>query len=314
MNLQQFEYLIALDQFKNFSKAADACFITQATMSTMVKKLEEELGIVIFDRKANPLCTTDSGKEVIVEAKKILEHVQRIREKASNLNIEIEGEINLGIIPTISSSLLHRLLPDLLDKYPNLHFNIEELTTKTIIQHLKSGRLDAGVISTPIDNSEMEGQVLYYEKLMVYGHIESNRKYLSPEDLTYHQMWLLKEGHCLREQIIDLCSLEPGNIKQNISFQPNTFDSLLNLVDKFGGLTLLPELYYKDLDKERKSKVMQFDAPYPVREVSLVYYRPFVKQRILQMLTSEIITLIALELKSSRLESTDLRITKINKT
>jgi LysR family hydrogen peroxide-inducible transcriptional activator len=160
----------------------------------------------------------------------------------------------------------------------------------------------------------MEGQVLYYEKLMVYGHIESNRKYLSPEDLTYHQMWLLKEGHCLREQIIDLCSLEPGNIKQNISFQPNTFDSLLNLVDKFGGLTLLPELYYKDLDKERKSKVMQFDAPYPVREVSLVYYRPFVKQRILQMLTSEIITLIALELKSSRLESTDLRITKINKT
>jgi LysR family hydrogen peroxide-inducible transcriptional activator len=310
MNLQQFEYILALDQHKNFSKAAEACFITQATLSTMVKRLEEELGVVIFDRKTNQILTTDSGKEIIQEAKKIIEHTSKIKEMASIVNQKIEGEITIGIIPTISSSLLHRLLPIILSKYPNLHFNIEELTTKTIVHQLKSGLLDVGIISTPIEQTDIEGMVLFYEKLMVYGLINSDRKYLIPEDLTnHHNFWLLKEGHCLREQIINLCELEPNSIKKNLSFQPNTFDSLLNLVDTFGGLTLLPQLFYNDLPPERKEKVTPFSPPYPVREVSIVYHRPFVKQKVIKMLFDEIKLMINKELEIE--EISDIVVTKI---
>ena len=310
MNIQQLEYIVALDHFNNFSKAAEACFITQATLSTMVKKLEEELGVVIFDRKTNPILTTDSGKSIIEEAKKVLEHTSKIKEMAIDINQKIEGEISIGVIPTISSSLLHRLLPSLLNKYPNLHFTIEELTTKTIIQQLKSGVLDVGIISTPINQKELEVEILFYEKLLVYGQIKVDIKYLIPDDLAqFHQIWLLKEGHCLREQVINLCELEPNIIKQNLTFQPNTFDSLLNIVDTFGGLTLLPELYYNDLDTTRKSKVTPFKAPHPVREVSIVYHRPFVKQRSIQMLVKEIKEQVVKELNDANQEA--IQITKM---
>lgn len=303
MNIQQLEYILALDQYKNFSRAAEACFVTQATLSTMVKKLEDELGVIIFDRKANPILTTDSGKKIIIEAKSIIDHTVKIKELAADINQKIEGELKIGIIPTISSSLLHRLLPTVLMKYPDLHFHFEELTTKTIIQHLKSGLLDIGILSTPIDQKEIEGEILFYEKLLVYGLINHDRKYLIPEDLiNHHNVWLLKEGHCLREQIINLCELEPNSIKKNLSFQPNTFDSLLNLVDTFGGLTLLPQLYYNDLSNERKAKVTQFKSPHPVREVSIVYHRPYVKRKIISIISKEIKHLVGSELTNDEEE------------
>ncbi len=305
MNLQQLEYIIALDKIKNFSKAAESCFITQATLSTMIRRLEDELDVVLFDRKSNPVQTTDCGVEIIEEAKKIVYHSRNLKQIASIVKNKIEGEIKIGIIPTIAGNLLNRILPELITKYPALKLNIVEITTNSILSQLKTGEIDVGIVSTPLEKQDVEEEILYYEKLMVYGKIDSNKKYLVPRETSEHKIWLLEEGHCLRDQFINLCSLNTKEIEKNLSFQPNSFDSLINLVDSLGGLTLIPELYFTDLAEEKKTKVIQFTSPFPVREVSLIFYRPFAKHRIISMLTKEIKALITPMLESTKIKNTE---------
>lgn len=312
MNIQQLEYIVALDKLKSFSKAADACFITQATLSTMVKKLEEELGVVIFDRKTNTIITTDYGKEIIEEAKQLLIHKNNLMDLPSKLKDKIEGELKIGIIPTIAGNLLHRVIPKLLKNYPDLKLVIQEITTTNIINQIKTGEIDVGIVSTPIPKSDFEVQILYYEKLMVYGKVKnSDIKYLSPKDIAYEKIWLLEQGNCLSDQIINLCSLSPKEINVNLDFKPNSFDSLLNMVDSTKGLTLIPEMYYKDLTKERKLKVIDFKSPYPVREVSLIYNRPYAKQRLINTLGNEIKQSILPLLSTSKLKNKEMIIAKM---
>ena len=246
MNLQQLEYIIALDNYKSFSKAAEACFITQATLSTMVKRLEEELDVVLFDRKTNPIITTDCGKEIIEEAKKVVFHKNYLVELAHQVKGKIEGEIKIGIIPTIASNLLHRILPVIFHKYPNLRIRIEETTTQNVLDKLKKMEIDVGIVSTPLNHSEIEEEILYYEKLLVYGDNQKNRNYRTPKEIDVEKLWLLQQGNCITDQIIDLCSLNNKMVYENLKFQPNSFETLLNLVDEFNGLTLIPELYYLD--------------------------------------------------------------------
>lgn len=312
MNLQQLEYIVALDKYKSFSKAAESCFITQATLSTMVKKLEEELDVVIFDRKTNPIITTDCGKSIIQEALKVLHHSNNLKLISSEVKGVIEGELKIGIIPTVAGNLLYRILPTILEKYPHLKLTINEITTNNIISLLKSGELDVGILSTPLNRSELEEEILYYEKLMVYGQIkQTNTKYIIPKDMVDEKVWLLEQGNCLTNQIINVCSLNRKKINSNLSFNPNSFDSLLNIVDKLEGLTLIPELYYEDLPIERKLKARDFEAPFPVREISLVYYRPYAKLRLVNAVAKEIKEIIAPILQTSKLKSHEMNIAKI---
>jgi LysR family hydrogen peroxide-inducible transcriptional activator len=312
MNLQQLEYIVALDQYKSFSRAAETCYITQATLSTMVKKLEEELDTVIFDRKTNPILTTDCGKTIIEEAKKVLYHRANLKQISSNIKGKIEGELRIGVIPTVAGNLLHRFLPQMLEKYPLLQLTIQEITTNHIVRLLKSGELNVGILSTPLPKAELEEEILYYEKLMVYGQVkQSNTRYLSPKDLVNEHVWLLKQGNCLTDQIMNVCSLSTKPLSANLSFEPNSFDSLLNIVDKLKGLTLIPELYYADLPKDRKKNVRDFEAPYPVREISLVYYRPFAKSRLIHTLAQEIKTIIAPQLQTTQLKNSNMMIAKM---
>ena len=312
MNLQQIEYIVALDELKSFSKAAEACFITQATLSTMVKKLEQELDMVIFDRKKNPIITTDYGKEIIEEAKKILIHSNNIKFLPSKLKGKIEGDLKLGIIPTIASNLLHRIIPNLLNKYPNLKLKITEITTNNIINQLKTGEIDVGIVSTPLPKNEFEEEILYYEKLMVYGKIKNSQiKYLSPKDIAYEKVWLLEQDNCLSNQIINVCSLSPKILYTNLDFKPNSFDSLINMVDNTDGLTLIPELYHMDLAKEKKVKVIDFNSPYPVREVSLIYNRPYAKLRLINAFAEEIKQTILPILHTSKLKNKEMIIAKM---
>jgi LysR family hydrogen peroxide-inducible transcriptional activator len=311
MNLQQLEYIIALDNYKSFSKAAEACFITQATLSTMVKRLEEELDVVLFDRKTNPIITTDCGKEIIEEAKKVVFHKNYLVELAHQIKGKIEGEIKIGIIPTISSNLLHRILPVIFHKYPNLRIRIEETTTQNVLDKLKKMEIDVGIVSTPLNHSEIEEEVLYYEKLLVYGDNQKNRNYRTPKEIDVEKLWLLQQGNCITDQIIDLCSLNNKMVYENLKFQPNSFETLLNLVDEFNGLTLIPELYYLDLPLAKKEKVSDFKSPFPVREISLVYHRPFAKLRLINALSIEIRNIILPFLQTSKLKNKDMQIAKI---
>lgn len=312
MNLQQLEYIVALDKYKSFSKAAEMCFITQATLSTMVKRLEEELDTVIFDRKTNPIITTDCGKHLIAEAKKVLYHARALKDIASNRKETIEGELKIGIIPTVAGNLLHRILPVILKKYPLLKLSIREITTHTIVSQLKTGELDAGILSTPIQAKDLEEDILYYEKLMVYGKSkESNTRYQNPKDIANEKIWLLESGNCLTNQIINVCSLHSKQVNNNLQFSPGSFDSLVNIVDNLKGLTLIPELYYADLPQTRKKNVRDFEAPYPVREISLVYHRPYAKSRILNALATEIKQIILPVLQTRQLKNNQMMIAKM---
>jgi LysR family hydrogen peroxide-inducible transcriptional activator len=312
MNIQQLEYIVALDNFKNFSKAAASCYITQATLSTMVKRLEEELDIVIFDRKTNPIITTECGLEIVNEAKKVLFHTDKIKRMPSELKAKIEGELTIGIIPTIAGNLLHRILPKYIKKYPKLKINIQELTTEYIEEKLKNGQLDVGIVSTPLKKEELEGDILYYEKLKVYGNINQNKiKFLKPKDIIAEKVWLMEKGNCITDQIINVCSLKNIPSNPNLNFQPNSFDSLLNMVNNLKGITLIPELYFLDLPNEKKKLVKDFVSPHPVREVSLIFHRPYAKLRLIESLKNEIIEEIKPILETNMLKNSEMIIAKI---
>jgi LysR family transcriptional regulator, hydrogen peroxide-inducible genes activator len=312
MNLQQLEYIVAVEQFKNFSRAAEYCHVTQATLSAMVKKLEEELELTIFDRKANPIIPTDSGKIILEEAKKILLHSQLMRDKAKSIQGKIAGKLKLGIIPTIAGSLLPKIIRLITTNHPELKLEIHEITTQNIIKQLKDGQIDAGILATPLDEDAIEENILYYEALMVYGNFDAAKQYLMPEEIRENKIWMLEEGHCLREQFINICNLKKKeNQPKNLKFEAGSFETLLAMVDEFDGLTLIPELYYQTLSEEKKKKVRNFIAPIPVREVSMVFYRPFAKLRIINTISEEISALISKDLISGSYKKSELAIAKI---
>lgn len=289
MNLQQLEYIVALDQIKNFTRAAESCHITQATLSTMIRRLEEELDVVLFDRKVSPVVTTDCGRELVDEAKKVLHHIEQIRQLALTANDRIEGKISLGVIPTIAGNLLPVILGPILEKYPKLEISIVETPPQTLLSQLKDGSLDAGILSSAHEwGKEYEENVLYYEKLMVYGKKATGKQFLLPDEIAKDKVWLFHKGYSLREEAVKLCSLETAADDPGLHFEAGSFETLLNMVDAFGGFTLVPELYYRTLSEERKKWVVDFKSPYPVREVNLIHYKPFAKSRLINMLTREI--------------------------
>jgi len=309
MNLHQLEYIIAVDRFKNFSRAADHCYVTQATLSAMVKKLEQELNLVIFDRKRPPVITTDYGKDIIEQAKKVIYHADQLIELSKTNQDKIDGRIRMGIIPTIANTLLPLILKPILSKYPDLIIEIHELTTDNLLKGLEDGALDIGIIATPYEYNNIEENILYYESMMVYGVDDQDNQYVLPDTLDKSRIWLLEEGHCFRNQTINVCNLDKNeDLPDNLVFEANSFETLLNMTDDFGGITLIPELYYKMMTAERKKKTKAFEIPVPVREVSLVYYRPYEKLRIVNHLTEDIKSLMKGKLETENYRPGDLSI------
>jgi len=289
VNIQQLEYILAVDQFKSFSKAADYCHVTQATLSAMVKKLEEQLDIVIFDRKANPIATTENGREILLQAQQVVAHANTLLSSSKAINQKIEGRIKLGIIPTIASSILPIILKHLVEKYPGLSLEIYEVTTNQLKKDLRDGKLDLGILSTPIASIDLETKLLYVEDLYVYGHLASQATWIRKSDLAKQRIFLLQEGHCLRDQVIQLCDLKKQKaLPANLSVESNTFETLLNLVDTFQGMTVLPALYVTQLGEQRKQNMLELREGTLSREVSLCYYRPYAKWNIINRLAEEI--------------------------
>lgn len=310
MNIQQLEYIIAVDRLKNFSKAADSCFVTQATLSAMVKKLEEELEVVIFDRKTSPVITTDGGKVLLVHAHKVLAQIEQLREAVNSSKKNLEGTLKVGIIPTVASTLLPIILKPILSKFPKLKLDIQELTTLDIVDKLKMGMLDVGIVATPLHKSdEIEESILYYESMMVFGVENDDEQYIQPDDIQGEVIWLLEEGHCFREQAIKVCNLrKKDNLPKNLSFEANSFETLVNLAEEFGGITLIPELYFQTLSETRKMKTASFKTPIPVREISMVYYRPYAKLNAVEKLADKIKDRIKDKLMTENFKSHELSI------
>jgi LysR family hydrogen peroxide-inducible transcriptional activator len=292
MNIQQLEYLIAVDKYKHFGKAALSCFITQPTLSAMIQKFEDELDVKIFDRTTHPIRTTDVGIQIIDEARKVVDSVNELRNKASLLNNVLAGKVNLGIIPTVSGFILPTEIFDFLEKNPKIELNVKEMTTEGIIKALKAGELDAGIISTPYEAAEEFYQdFLFNEELMLYSpdFLEKKDCFVAPEEIDTSKAWLLEEGNCLRNQFQNICHLKENSVKpKNLDFSSSSINTLIQMVDKIGGITILPELATAQLSAEQKTKVARFLKPFPYREISLIYYKPTYKQKILDEMTASI--------------------------
>jgi|TARA_B110001469_G_C9629989_1_gene315025 LysR family hydrogen peroxide-inducible transcriptional activator len=311
MNFQQLEYVLAVHRTKHFGKAAESCNITQATLSAMIKKLEKELSILIFDRSHHPIQTTDEGNLLLKKAEDILAKQQELFQLCEMDTSEMVGEIRLGVIPTVANSLLALFLPSLLKQNPKLKLIISEITTDQILYQLSHNQLDFGILSTPIEDlsEAYEEQILYYEAMMVYGISNSEKGFVSSKDVENKKVWLLEEGHCFRSQSMTLCKIrEKKEQSGNLQFKSNSFETLLNLSDQMGGLTLVPELYYNNLSSKRKSKTQFFQKPIPVREISLLAIKPISKKRSMQKLADLIQKIVQPQLKTAKFKNKDLNI------
>ena len=312
MNFHQFEYIIAVDRHKHFAKAAESCHITQATLSAMIKKLEDELNTLIFDRSRQPVKTTSEGEKIIEKAKAILDIRTEMMFIHATDDASINGSISLGIIPTIANALLPMVLKPLIESFPNLNIQIHEITTEEIIRQLKSDELDVGILATPLNDTMIHENVLYNESMMVYGITDSDRDFVMPKDIQDQNIWLLEEGHCFRNQSKTICDIqEKQNQPDNFEFQGNSFETLLNLTDQLGGYTLIPELYFKSLSAKRKTKTKGFVKPIPVREVSMVYYRPYAKKSMIDNISAKISALVEPHLMTKAMDKKDITVVGI---
>jgi LysR family hydrogen peroxide-inducible transcriptional activator len=292
MNLQQLEYVTAVDTHRHFANAANACFVTQATLSMMIKKLEQELNIVIFDRSRQPVVPTDAGRLVIEQARIVLREAELMKQLASHMNTGHRGELRIGIIPTLAPYLLPLFLPSFLKKYSDVKLKIQEQTTAQLLQMLSSDKIDVGIMATPIEETNFKEVHLFYEEFKVFvaapdSHLK--KKYILPEDIDVNKLWLLEEGHCLRSQTLNLCELQKRGAKaHNLDYETGSIESLLKITTINNGITIVPELATLNFDEAFRSNLRNFKPPVPVREISLVTYRHFVKRKLLDMLEQEI--------------------------
>ncbi len=296
MNLQQLEYIVAVDTNRHFAKAAEKSFVTQATLSMMIKKLEDELGIKIFDRSKQPVTPTKEGEEFIVRAKQVLAEVKRLKDFAEEVKGEVTGNIHLGIIPTLAPYLLPIFLKNFIKKYPRLNIFIKELITEDIIDHIKKGELDLGLVATPLNEPSIKEYPLFYEEFFAYSAQGENlpwKKYLLPQMIDLRRLWLLEEGHCFRSQVLNLCELKKKDVEnENLHYEAGSIETLINLVDKYQGITIIPHLAVLNLKQSQRKKIREFANPKPVREISIIAGSNFARTKILEKLKEEILTKI----------------------
>ena len=302
MNTQQLEYIIALDDCRHFVKAAEKCFVTQATLSMMVKKLEDELKVKIFDRSRQPVIPTEMGEKIIAQAKIILKENERLKEMITEEQDEVKGELRIGIIPTLAPYLLPLFMNSFLKKYPLVKLKISELTTDDIIYKLEKHDLDAGLLSTPLNLQSINEHVLFHEQFVVYASSKEKilkKKYVLAADIDVKRLCLLEEGHCLRSQIVNLCELkEEEEIANQFDFATGSLETLKRIVKTNQGITILPSLALKDMTTREKLNVRHFKDPVPVREIGLVTYRYFMKEKLINCLKDEILLHIPAKMKS----------------
>ena len=308
--LTQLEYLVAVDRLRHFGKAAKACHVSQPTLSMQLQKLEEEYGMTFFDRSKQPILPTQEGLAVIEQAKSVLREVGKLDHICRNRKNEPSGDFRLALIPTIAPYLLPLFLGAFADAYPEVKLSIEEMTTENIIQALEQDRIDAGILATPLQIESLVEKPLYYEPFSLYvseKHPLSRLDTINEEKLDAKDLWLLSEGHCLRNQIVRICSLRgKTGIFPNVKFESGSLETVIHLVEQGHGYTLLPLLATRSLARTRREQLKPFSKPVPSREVSLVYRRTQYKQPILEALAAQVQAALPDDLPKEKLKGIEV--------
>lgn len=303
MTLVQLEYIVSLDTYRNFVLAAEKCFVTQPTLSMQIQKLEEQLGVKIFDRSKQPVIPTETGIAIIEQARNVLKESGKLKEIIAEKKGEISGELKLGIIPTIAPYLLPHVISNFLEKYPDVQLMIWEYTTEQIIQQLKSGLLDCGILSTPLDDRSLTEKPIFYEGFVVFiskANQLLKKKLVTAADVNPEEVWLLNEGHCMRNQVLNICQRKKAGQGRHFEYNTGSIETLKRMVDLNNGLTILPELSLADLTVEQLERIRYFKSPEPTREISIVTHRNFLKRNLISTLEKEIIEIIPKHMLTSR--------------
>ncbi|MEN8928831.1 MAG: LysR substrate-binding domain-containing protein [Flavobacteriales bacterium] len=283
MNIQQFQYVLAVVDSKNFESAAERCFVTQSTLSTMIGRLEDEIGIKIFNRKTKPVSITPEGEKIVERLRIIVNEIDSFKNVIQEMKGEMIGELKIGIIPTIAPYLLPLFLSKFADKFPGVNIVVKEMPTAEIQKELKNRTIDMGILAIPLLDKELEEQELYTEPFLIYD-CSSNRTSakIAMEELDFSKLWLLQEGHCMRTQVSQICDLSNNSPEKsfNFEFQSGSMGSLLNFTKASGGITIIPYLATNDLNEMDKQNLVQFKEPIPVRSIGLITHKFFVKKQL----------------------------------
>lgn len=309
MTLQQLEYIVAVEKYRHFAKAAESCHVTQSTLSMMIQKLEQELEINIFDRKTQPIEPTPIGVTLLAQAKVILYNAKQFKELALNEKEQESGKVTFGIIPTVAPYILPKLFNILQERNPNINLHVKEITTAEIINQLEKAEIDMALLATPLNNPNLLEIPIYYERFFAY---------VSPTEPLYNiineyemrhlptdHLWILKEGHCLRNQVMRLCESESGF---STTYEAGSIDTLVKIVDTNGGYTIIPELHLDLLSEKQKANVRPIVNPEPNREISLVVRNDYVKEKLLNVIAKNISDTIPENMLDERLKKFSIKL------
>lgn len=290
MTLQQLEYILAVDRFRHFAKAAEHCRVTQPTLSAMIQKLEEELDTRIFDRSQQPVCPTPVGVHIIEQARLVLVQTNRIKNIIEEEKHSLTGTFTLGILPTIAPYLLPRFFPQFMKKYAGLDMRVVEMKTNDIKAALQTGEIDAGIVASLAGMEEFGQAALFYERFFAYIAREDalfNNELIRTSDLNGEQLWLLDEGHCFRDQLVRFCQLKSARASQ-LAYHLGSMETFMRMVESGKGVTFIPELAVLQLGDIQKELVRPFAIPCPTRQIVLLTNKNFIRHTLLQKLTDEI--------------------------
>ena len=299
MTLQQLEYVMAVYRCKHFAKAAVYCNVTQPTLSSMIQKLEEELGVKIFDRSKQPIKPTAEGMLIIERAWNILVRAKQLKEVVEEERHSLSGTFHVAVLPTIAPYLIPRFLPQLMNEYPELDIRVTEMKTEDMCRAVRRGDIDAGILAMVGGLEGMDCTPLYHEQFLAYVAKEDPLyacKFIRPADLSGEYLWLLDEGHCFRDQLVKFCHLKSASLSKK-SYNLGSIETFMRIVENGKGVTFIPQLALPQLNEEQRKLVRSFAHPVPSREIVMMTSPNFIRHTLLEMLVNRIRESIPEEMK-----------------
>lgn len=300
MNLRDLKYLIALADLRHFGKAADACFVSQPTLSTQVRKLEEELGVTLVERAPRKVMLTPTGQDVVQRARRIVADVEQMREAARRSKDPESGSLRLGVFPTLAPYLLPHVVPQLRERFPQLELLLVEEKSDVLLQRLREGRLDAALLALPVHDEQLHTEFLFEEPFVLaapQGHELATRSSLRIDELSDETLLLLEDGHCLREQALDVCRLSGAQEKSG--FRATSLETMRQMVAAGVGVTLLPALsVHAPIVQPASIRLVTFDEPAPSRRIALAWRKSSAMEAFLHQLADAVGTLARAQLQA----------------
>lgn len=307
MTIQQMEYIIAVNKYRHFVTASEKCGVTQPTLSTMIQRLEEELGTKIFDRSKHPVEPTPIGMRIIRQAELSLAEIRKIPEMVLSETETLSGLLRIGIIPTLAPYLLPDFIRLFEEHYPQVELTIAEMRTATLINETLNGSIDIMIAVTPLNNPDLYEIPLYYEKFVAYFSPDSpaQKEQFSADKMPEEQLWVLQEGHCMRNQTFNFCQKFSSYHK---TYEAGSIDTLIRIVDKNGGYSVIPELHVPFLSDKQKQNIRPIGDPPAVREISLIIRKDFIRERLLNAVADTIKKIIPESMWDDRMKKFAIRL------